>query len=184
MANIEQKFREACKESGLASMLNQLNNAALNGLVASTLNILKQRAGTNTITGVIKTVGQKMNVSKTGNAFYKRELVLDISRFDPQTGEKYANFVCLNFTQKHCDDLDGFKPGDRVEVKFSVGGREWQGKIINDIVGFGVERIGGAQGDAQAPAAAPQAPQAPSAAVAPQSQQQDSAPQGNPDLPF
>ena len=43
MANIEQKFREACKESGLASMLNQLNNPALNGLFSATLNILKQK---------------------------------------------------------------------------------------------------------------------------------------------
>ena len=168
MANIEQKFREACKQSGLASMLSQLNNPALNGLIGATLGVLKQSAGGNSITGVIKSIGQTTNVSKTGNAFNKRELVLDISRYDPQTGEKYESYVSLNFTQKHCDDLNGFAVGERVEVKFMLGGREWQGKIINDIVGFGIERVEGAQGGTHATVSAPQPPAAPVAPSAPQ----------------
>ena len=72
MANIEQKFREACVQSGLASMLNQLNNQALNGLVSATLNILKQSAAGNSMTGTIKSIGQTVNVSKQ-KEFLKRE---------------------------------------------------------------------------------------------------------------
>lgn len=186
MANIEQKFREACKESGLASMLNQLNNPALNGLFSATLNILKQKAGGNSVVGVIKSIGQTTNVSKqAGKEFLKRDLVLDISRYDPQTGEKHENFFQLTFSQKHCADLDGFAVGERVEVTFVVGGREWNGKIINDVAGYKIERVDGG--------AAPQAPQAPQAvAPAPQpvptpTPSPQPAPQqngGKDDLPF
>ena len=180
MANIEQKFREACKESGLASMLNQLNNQTLNGLVSSTLNILKQKAGGNSVVGVIKSIGQTTNVSKqAGKEFLKRDLVLDISRYDPQTGEKYDNFFQLTFSQKHCAELDAFAVGERVEVTFVVGGREWNGKIINDVAGYKIERVEGG--------VAPQAPQAPQVvATAPQSvvQPQQPVPQQKSDLPF
>lgn len=186
MANIEQKFREACKESGLASMLTQLNNAALNGLVASTLNILKQKAGANTVTGVIKSIGNTTNVAKqAGKEYNKRDLVLDISRFDSQTGEKYENFFQLTFSRKHCADLDGFAVGERVEVSFVVGGREWNGKVINDIAGYKIERVDGGS--------APQAPKAPQAVApqpvsvpvqAPAAEAQQTAQQGNGDLPF
>lgn len=185
MANIEQKFREACKESGLASMLDQLNNPALNGLVSATLNILKQKAGGNSVAGVIKSIGQTTNVSKTvGKEFLKRDLVLDISRYNPQTDEKYDNFFQLTFSQKHCADLDGFAVGERVEVSFMVGGREWNGKIINDVAGYRIERVDGG--------ATPQSPQAPQA-VAPQpvaapqpvpSPAPQPAPQQNSELPF
>jgi hypothetical protein len=158
MANIELKFREACKQSGLASMLNQLNNQALNGLVSATLNILKQSAAGNSVTGTIKAVGQTVNVSKTGNEFLKRELVLDCSRYNPDDGTKIENYVQLSFTQKHCDDLNGFAVGEKVEVKFRLTGREYQGKYFNDVIGFGIERVDGGQ-----VAQAPQAPQAPTA---------------------
>lgn len=169
MANIEQKFREACQQSGLASMLQQLNNPALNGLVSATLNILKQNASGNTVTGVIKSVGQKVNVSKqAGKEYLKRELVLDLSRYNPDNGEKIPNYVSMNFLQKHCDDLNGLNPGDKVEVKFRLGGREWKGKIINDITGYGVEVLQPAS-SAEAPqAVAPQPVQAPQYAQAPQ----------------
>lgn len=181
MANIEQKFREACKESGLASMLNQLNNPALNGLFSATLNILKQKAGGNSVVGVIKSIGQTTNVSKqTGKEFLKRDLVLDISRYDPLTGEKYDNFFQLTFSQKHCADLDGFAVGQRVEVTFMVGGHEWKGKIINDVAGYRIERVdGGAapQAVAPQPVAAPQPVSSPAPAPQP-------APQQNSELPF
>lgn len=184
MANIEQKFREACKESGLASMLNQLNNPALNGLFSATLNILKQKAGGNSVVGFIKSIGQTTNVSKqAGKEFLKRDLVLDISRYDPQTGEKYDNFFQLTFSQKHCADLDGFAVGERVEVTFVVGGREWNGKIINDVAGYRIERVDGGAAPQAPQAVAPQpvaAPQpVPSPAPVPQP-----APQQNNDLPF
>ena len=181
--NIEQKFREACVQSGLASLLQQLNNQALNGLIGATLNILKQSSG-NTMVGVIKAVGQTVNVSKqAGKEYLKRELVLDCSRYDPNDGTKLENYVVFEFVQKHCDDLNGFNIGERVEVKFFISGREWQDKIIHSITGYGIERIASAAVPPapQAPAPAPQAP-APQAPAAPAAQQQE-VPQ-NPQLPF
>lgn len=189
MANIEQKFLEACKQSGLASMLNQLNNQALNGLVSATLNLLKQSAVGNSVTGTIHKIGQTVNVSKSGKEFLKRELVLDCSRYNPDDGTKIENYVQVNFTQKHCDDLNGLFPGEKVEVKFRLTGREYQGKYFNDVIGFGIERVDGGQG-AQAPqapqvSAAPQAPAAPApasqAAHAPQNNAQGGS---DGDLPF
>ena len=157
MANIEQKFREACLQSGLASMLNQLNNAALNGLISATLNILKQTASGNSITGVIKSIGKTVNVSKQ-KEFLKRDIILDCSRYNPDDGTRIENYVQMSFTQKRCDDLDGFAVGEKVEVKFRLGGREWQGKVINDVTAYAIERVDASQ-PAQAPRAASPAPQ-------------------------
>ena len=183
MTKIEQKFREACTKSGLGEMLKQLNNAALNSLVGATAQIMKETAGGNSVTGVIRRIGQTTNVSRTENAFNKRELVLDVSRVNPEDGKKYESYVAFNFTQKRCDELDAFNVGDKVEVSFTLGGREWNGKIINDIIGYRVERVGGAQtATAQAPAQAAPAPapapaQKPAAEPFPTQDNQD-------DLPF
>ena len=188
MANIEQKFREACKQSGLASILNQLDNPALNTLVQATMNILKQKLAGNQVVGFISFIGKTTDVSKNGNPFNKREIVLDMSRYDPETGEKRENYVSMNFIGRHCEDLDGFNVGDKVEVTFYVGGNKWQDKVINDIVGYRIERIGQqsiSQPQPQQPAPAPQQPQ-----FAPQPQQPvqqyEEMPQqeGSDDLPF
>ena len=134
----------------------------------------------NTITGKIVTIGQTVNVSQK-NEFLKRELVLDCSRYDEFTGEKRENYVSMSFTQKRCEDLNGFQVGELVEVSFILNGRKYekdgQTKYITDIIGYKVERKG--QGAQQASPQAPSAPQA----------QSPSAPQDSPtkeqtDLPF
>lgn len=122
----------------------------------------------NTVTGRILSIGQTVNVSKQ-KEFLKRELVLDCSRYDEFTGEKRENYVTLSFTQKRCEELNGFAPGELVEVSFILSGRRYekdgQTKYITDITGYKVERKGAQQG-----IAAPQAPQAvaPQAVAAPQ----------------
>ena len=199
MANIEQKFREACQQSGLVSILKQLNNAQLNGALQQTMNIMKQSAGGNSVIGFIKSIGETANVAKAGNQpFNKRVLVLDVSRYDPMTGEKYENLVSFNFVQRHCDDLNCFAIGEKVEVTFAISGNEWEGKIINDIIGFRIERIGQPQGQqpttqtpAQQPAQTPQAAPQQGQTVAPTNTQgadtQDSQWQygnRNDDMPF
>ena len=141
MANVEQKFREACNQSGLAMMLNQLGNPALN-TVQATMNIMKQKLASNSVTGIINHIGKTVDVSKNDKPFYKREIVIDNSRYDRDTGTKYESYVSLNFIGQRCEELNGFKEGDRVEVSFHLSGNKWQDKVINDIVGYRIERVG------------------------------------------
>lgn len=159
----------------------------------------------NTITGRIFKVGQTVNVSRE-KEFLKRELVLDCSRYDEYTGEKRENYVTFSFTQKRCEELNGYMPGELVEVSFVLNGRKYekdgQTRYITDIVGYKVERKESRQNisapQAVAPASvAPQVPPQPQYApqyqpqpqyqqapqYAPQGQQYP--PQGNPpELPF
>lgn len=99
----------------------------------------------NTVIGKILSIGQTVNVSKKENEFLKRELILDVSRYDEMTGEKRENYVALQFTQKRCDELNGFNVGDRVEVSFILNGRRYekdgQVRYITDVVGYKVERV-------------------------------------------
>ena len=136
----------------------------------------------NTIIGRIHKIGQAVNVSRTSKEFLKRELVLDCSRYDEYSGEKRENFVALSFTQKRCEELEGYQAGELVEVSFVLSGRPYVKdgvtKYITDIVGFKVERRGQAATSPNVPsasaptAAAPQPPSSPQVAV----------PEG--DLPF
>ena len=127
----------------------------------------------NTITGKILSVGEKVNVSKT-KEFFKREVVIDCSRYDQFTGEPIENFVQLSFSGKNVDAPLGFKKGDLVEVSFYLSGRKYNDKYITDIVGYKVEAKGKREESAPQAPSEPQAPQAP--VQAPQ-------PQGG-DLPF
>ena len=124
----------------------------------------------NKIVGRIHHIGQTVNVSKKETAFYKRELILNASRFDPYTGEERKNIISLTFAQKNCGKLDDFSKGDLVEVSFVLQGREYTKdggtKYITDIVGYDVvrkENGGGAKVQeairAVAEPAAPTAPQ-------------------------
>ena len=152
-------------------------------------------ANHNTIIGRIHSIGQTQNVSKKENAFYKRELVLNASRFDPYTGEERKNIITLTFAQKNCEKLDSFKAGDLVEVSFVLQGREYQPqtggvKYITDVVGYNIvyHQTNTAQGTGNATQSPqPQAPVA-SAPVQPAPQTQtvsDTANGGGSDnLPF
>lgn len=154
----------------------------------------------NTIIGRIQSIGETVNVSKKENAFYKRELVLNASRYDPFTGEERKNIVSMSFAQRNCEKLNGFRPGDIVEVSFVLQGREYtpQGgatKLITDVVGYDIQyhntQSAGMQYSAAAPQpprpAAPQpvAPAAPAAPAAPDHFAAEPAAEGAPnDLPF
>ena len=105
----EQKFVSACQESGLTEMLKAANNQSLSQAVRRTLNILHAKLGNEcTIVGRVQSIGEKTNVSKKEKEFFKRELILNASRYDSMTGEELTNIVKLTFAQKHCDKLDGF----------------------------------------------------------------------------
>lgn len=137
---IEKKFREACLECGLGKLLASLKNNELNAALESLMKSLEAKLGGVTITGEVSRIGQTVNISsKGGKEFLKRELVLDCSRYDQFSGEKHSNLISITFMQKHCMDLDSCRVGDKVEVSYAISGREWNGKVFNDIVGYKVE---------------------------------------------
>ena len=130
----------------------------------------------NQITGKIykMTPTQAIVSPKTGNTFYKREIVLDASRFDQYTGErKFDNYPMLEFSgEQGCRLLDEFKEGELVTVSFDLNGTQYQDKQTGEtryftrVRAYKIERAG-----LQAqPQSAP--PQAAPAQAAPQPQPQ------------
>lgn len=114
----------------------------------------------NTIIGTILQIGTVQDIpTKSGNQFRKRELVLDASSYDQYTGEKRENYPSFNFLQKHVDDLNNFKIGDRVIVSFFLSGRRWEKdgevKYFNDVVGFKIEPFTANQGSQSSQIPAP-----------------------------
>lgn len=72
-----------------------------------------------TITGSIKVVGKTQQVSEK---FSKRELVVT------EQGGQYPQMIPIEFKQDKTGLLDGFNPGEEVNVVCYVNGREWTGK--------------------------------------------------------
>lgn len=99
----------------------------------------------NTIVGVITSIGDTQNlVSRNGNAFKRRDLIIMVRRFDPNTGEPIndsENTPLFTFMGERCDELNNYKPGQMVTIYFDIKGRKYtdqQGimKIINDITPY------------------------------------------------
>lgn len=59
-----------------------------------------------------KTYGQK--------GFRKRQIVLE------QDGERFTNYVPIEFVRDGCDSVDELSVGDDVEVSYRLSGRKWQ----------------------------------------------------------
>ncbi|MBK9512506.1 MAG: DUF3127 domain-containing protein [Flavobacteriales bacterium] len=93
-----------------------------------------------TISGTIKMVGKTQDVS---DKFRKRELVVT----EP-SGQR-PQHIPVEFTQDRCGLLDGYNPGDEVNVICYVNGREWTGrdgvtKYFLSLSGNRIERSGAA----------------------------------------
>lgn len=131
----------------------------------------------NTIIGRVLLVGpiEEIPTRHGGQSFQKRSLVLDCSRFDQFTGQKYENYPQIEFASKNVSLLDGLIEGEIVEVSFALQGRSYTKdgttRFFTSIVGYNVEARNTAQEQ-------PVAQQAPQSAPAPQP-----VPQNN-DLPF
>lgn len=119
----------------------------------------------NIITGRLVSIGQTQQIpSKTGgNAFTKREFLLDARTFDPYTGQpsEYENILPLELTGERCADLDRYRAGDTVTVSFALQGRQWtaqdgQLRRMVSIRCYKIEPYG-----RQAPAPSPQPEPAP-----------------------
>lgn len=95
----------------------------------------------NTIKGKVFKIGQVESVPYGDHVFTKRELVLDASRYDPYTGERFDNFPKFEFTQKNVSKLDELQVGQLVTVTFALRGRWNQERNTSwtDIIGYQVE---------------------------------------------
>ena len=101
----------------------------------------------NQVIGRIFQIGNTEPIkSKDGSkTYYKRELILDATRFDGMTGERgFDNFPTFEFSGDKCSELDQFKVGEIVTVSFDLQGtkyeKEGQTKFFTRIRGYKVER--------------------------------------------
>lgn len=116
----------------------------------------------NCIIGQILAIGETQTLtSNNGNSFTKRNLVVSVRRFDPNTGEPvndYENTPEFSFIGDRCRDLDQFQVGQNVCVYFNLVGTRYtptggQEKIINDVRPYKIELYGrAAQTGEQTPA--------------------------------
>ena len=149
----------------------------------------------NQVIGQILTIGPTQSITtRKGTTFQKRDLVISVRRYDPNTGEPvtdWENTPKLSFTGEKCNDLDRFQVGQMVAVSFELQGRKYVNEntgvsdIITEARPYKIELYGQRQAQqptvqpAQAPAPAPAYPQQPMMAPTPQSAPQQ-APQQQP----
>ena len=74
-----------------------------------------------------------------GQPFQKRELILDDSW--EKDGQRYANFISIEFSGEKMAALDGFYPGQRVTVDCILSGREYNGRVFNTVRGQSVTLV-------------------------------------------
>lgn len=80
------------------------------------------------ITGKLELVGE--TIARTpkngGQPFYRREFVLDCTRYNPDTGEPWENHPKFELAGNNCALLDQFQIGQKVTVDFSLKGAKYQ----------------------------------------------------------
>ena len=99
------------------------------------------------VTGKVKLVKETEVISEK---FQKRELILT-----DNSNEKYPQHLCIQFTQKNVDILDGLKTNEEIKVHINLRGREWtspKGEVryFNTIEGWRIENINTGSNDAPA----------------------------------
>lgn len=70
------------------------------------------------ISGVIHLIEETKTFGQKG--FRKRVVVLE------QPGDRFTNYVPIEFTQDACDKVDALSLGQEIEVSFRLSGRRWQ----------------------------------------------------------
>ena len=78
--------------------------------------------------------------------FRKREFVLELA-----DNPRFPQFVLFQLTGDRCENIDGFKVGDDVQVEFSLRGREWKSpkgdvKYFNSLDVWTIGRLGASAG--------------------------------------
>ena len=148
------------------------------------------------MTGAVHSVSQLLQVpTQTGKPFEKRELVLNCSSYNSQTGEPIENYIKFEFVGDKMGLLDNLQVGQRVVVSFALQGRSYTNRstghtdYFTSIRGYKIEqpqtRVASQPGEYRQPQAPPQPvyPQQP-AYQATQQPYQTYYPQSNDQPPF
>ena len=100
----------------------------------------------NQITGKILQIGPVLTIAtqkEGGQPFQKRELILDATRYDPITGNKFENFPLFEFVSRNVNILDNFAVGQIVTVSFVLSGRrvdkDGETRFFTNVTGYKVE---------------------------------------------
>ena len=142
------------------------------------------------MTGAVHSVSQLLQVpTQSGKPFEKRELVLNCSSYNSQTGEPIENYIKFEFTGDKMALLDSLQVGQRIVVSFSLQGRSYTNRSTNhtdyftSIRGYKIEqpqtKVASQPGEYRQPQAQPQpvypqqAPQQPYQTYYPDQQPQD-----------
>lgn len=110
---------------------------------------MSQFTNDGTVQGTIHLIEETKTFGQKG--FRKRLVVLE------QPGERFTNFVPVEFTQDNCDSVDGLSEGESIEVKFRISGRKWQRdpqsevKYFSNVEAISFKVLGGSSsGDTEA----------------------------------
>lgn len=79
------------------------------------------------IQGRLKQITDIENIlTKSGNSFAKRSIILDCSRTDEWTGDVYTNILCFEVPPAKVSEYDQYKAyeGSVVKIRFALNGRE------------------------------------------------------------
>lgn len=102
----------------------------------------------NQIIGTIVSISAPQTLTSSGGvSFTKRDLVISVQRFDPNTGQPYSdqsNTPQITFMNQKGAELDKFQVGQLVVVYFDLSGRQYVDReknlrVINDIRGYRIE---------------------------------------------
>lgn len=90
------------------------------------------------ITGKLEFVGE--TIARTpkngGQPFYRREFVLDCTRYNPDTGEPCENHPKFELSGNNCTLLDQFQISQKVTVDFSLKGAKYPDQQTGEIKYF------------------------------------------------
>ena len=90
-------------------------------------------------TGTIRSIGAiTSGVSARGSEWARRDVVVEIPT--SVSGGTYKA-LCLRAGTNRVADLDGLKPGDKVEIGYTVSSREWNGRWYTDVDLMFVEKV-------------------------------------------
>jgi hypothetical protein len=57
------------------------------------------------------------------------------------TDDEYGKEIGIQFSNKNVEKLNGINPGDTVEIKFDIQGREWNGTRFTTLSGWYVKKL-------------------------------------------
>ena len=84
---------------------------------------------------------EKYDTQNVTDSFRKREFVIEFAE-NPQ----YPEFVKFELIQANCEQLDGFNPGQEINISFNLKGRKWNDpkggvKYFNSLQAWKLERV-------------------------------------------